>query len=387
MPPTYAAFPKAEHRNRLARAQAMLRQNDIACCISVAPEHLYYFAGYDSWVSVNSPQALIFMAGGGAPTLIVRDVDLALPRETSWVADVRSYHLFTDDFAALVASVAREKGLGSARVAIETQSYALQFALGQDLAQALAPAGIVDATDLLGALRLIKSPQEMAYLRRAAQFANAGLDAARAALQPGMTEIALAAAVEGAMRHAGSDYWSIPTELASGPRTAGGHATPRERVIAPGDLVHLEFAGVERRYHAVAVHTLACGQPSARARELYALARASLAAGIAAVRPGAPVAAAEEASLAPLRRAGLEAAAPMRFGYGIGIAYPPIWLEPLQISRGFAQVFQPGMVFVLHAYLQLLEENFGVIQGGTYALTDAGLEMLVGGGDVELEVR
>ena len=44
------------------------------------------------------------------------------------------------------------------------------------------------------------------------------------------------------------------------------------------------------------------------------------------------------------------------------------------------------MVFVLHAYIQLLEEGLGVIQGGTYALTDKGLEMLVGGGAVELEV-
>jgi hypothetical protein len=41
---------------------------------------------------------------------------------------------------------------------------------------------------------------------------------------------------------------------------------------------------------------------------------------------------------------------------------------------------------VLHAYLQLLEEGLGVIQGGTYALTDSGLEMLVGGGDVALEI-
>jgi len=94
----------------------------------------------------------------------------------------------------------------------------------------------------------------------------------------------------------------------------------------------------------------------------------------------------EEASLAPLRRAGLERAALMRFGYGIGVAYPPIWLEPLQISRGFDQVLEPGMVFVLHAYLQLLEEGLGIIQGGTYALTETGVEMLVGGGDVELEV-
>jgi hypothetical protein len=43
-------------------------------------------------------------------------------------------------------------------------------------------------------------------------------------------------------------------------------------------------------------------------------------------------------------------------------------------------------VFVLHAYIQLLEEGLGIIQGGTYALTETGVEMLVGCGDVELEV-
>lgn len=386
MTATYAAFPESEHRERLARARKILRQNGIDCCISVAPEQLYYFAGYNSWVSVNSPQALIFMADAGEPTLIVRDVDLALPRETSWVSDVRRYHLLSDDVPALIASVAREKGLGGGKVAIETQSYALPHSLGQAVAGALAPATVVDATDLLGATRLVKSARELDYLRQAARYAQAGLDSARTALRPGITEIALAAAVEGAMRAAGSDYWSIPTELASGPRTAGGHATPRERIIEAGDLVHLEFAGVHRRYHATAIHTFAAGQPNRRARDIYDLARASLAAGIAAIRPGVPVSAVEEASLRPLRAAGLEGAALMRFGYGIGIAYPPIWLEPLQISRGIDQRLEPGMVFVLHAYLQLLEEGLGVIQGGTYALTDAGLEMLVGGGDVALDI-
>jgi Xaa-Pro aminopeptidase len=157
-------------------------------------------------------------------------------------------------------------------------------------------------------------------------------------------------------------------------------------VIESGDLVHLEFAGVHRRYHAAAIHTFAAGEPGKRAREIYDLGRASLAAGIAACRPGAPVAAVEEASLVPLRAVGLEGAALMRFGYGIGISYPPIWLEPLQISRGVDMRLETGMVFVLHAYLQLLEERLGVIQGGTYALTPGGLEMLVGGGDVPLEV-
>src|SRR5579872_1024013 len=183
----YAAFPEAEHRERLARARALLAREKIDCCISVAPEHLNYFAGYDSWVSVNSPQALLFSSEGGEPILIVRDVDLALPRETSWVRDVRSYHLFSDDVAAMIAAAARELGFRGGQVAIETQSYALPYALGLDIAKALAPARIVDATMLLGALRLIKSEAEMRYLRQAASFAQIGLEAARRTLKPGIT--------------------------------------------------------------------------------------------------------------------------------------------------------------------------------------------------------
>ena len=44
------------------------------------------------------------------------------------------------------------------------------------------------------------------------------------------------------------------------------------------------------------------------------------------------------------------------------------------------------MVFVLHAYLQRPEEGLGVIQGGVYAPMTDGLECLIGGGAVPLEV-
>jgi Xaa-Pro aminopeptidase len=199
-----------------------------------------------------------------------------------------------------------------------------------------------------------------------------------------MSEIELAARIEGAMRRAGSDYWAIPIELASGWRSAGGHATPRSKVIEPGDLVHAEFAGVSHRYHATALQTLAVGTPEPRARDLYDIALVSLRAGLAAVKSGVPVAEVEEASLVPLRAHGLEHAAMMRFGYGIGIAYPPVWLETLQISRGFERRLEPGMVMVLHSCIELPEEGLGVVQGGTYLLDEHGPRMLIGAGDVDL---
>ena len=383
----YAVFTQTEHKNRLARARDMLAACGFEVCVSVAPETHYYLAGYDAWVGVNSPQALVFsISEETEPTLIVRNVDTRLATETTWLSDIRKYQLFADDFSKLVAGIVREKGWTGGRIAMELQSYALNAALFAELASALKPAKISDATRLLGDLRIIKSETEMCYVREAAGYANLGLDAAREALQAGVTEIEVAAAVEGTMRAAGSDYWAIPTEISSGTRTPGGHATPRERVIELGDIVHFEFAGVSCRYHATAVHTMACGAPNSRAAELYEIARASLAAGVSQCHAGAWVADIEEASLEPIRIAGLEAYANMRFGYGIGLAYPPVWLETLQISRGFENRLAPGMVFVLHAYLQLDHENIGIIQGGTWALTTDGLEQLVGGGDLPLEI-
>lgn len=352
----------------------------------MAPEHLYYFGGYDSWVGVNSPQALIFTGGDDAPVLLLRDVDLSLALETTWVEDVRTYSLVLEAFPSRVAEILAEKGAAGGPLAIESQSYALPHALGQAMADALAPAELVDATTKLGMLRLLKSPAEMACLEQAATYAETGLQTLRSEAREGVSEVALAAEVEAAMRRAGSDYPAIPTELCSGDRSAGGHATPRERLIGPGDLVHAEFAGVHQRYHATAIQTLSLGEPPARAREVYELALLSLKAGIAAVRPGVSVSDVEEASLAPLRTAGLEDAAQMRFGYGIGIAYPPIWLEPLQIARGFDERLEPGMVFVLHSCLELPDEHLGVIQGGTYVLERSGVRMLAGAGDVDLLV-
>lgn len=385
--PAYAAFPGSEHDARLARARAAMRAAGVDCVVCSGPENLFYLAGYDSWTAMNCPQGLVFTAGADQPTLLVRDVDLPLARESAWVEDVRVYHVNAESPAARLAGVAQAKGMtGAWRVAVDLQTAAVTGAWCRALEHAFAPAVIVDGTSLLGDLRLVKSPAEIAYLRRAAGFARAGLRAARDALRPGRTEIAVAGEVEAAVRAAGSDYPAIPTEFACGPRSAGCHATPRPRVIGTGELGHFEFAGVCERYHVTAITTLAAGEPGARARHLCTLAAASLRAGIAAVRPGAPAAEVEEASLAPLRGAGLADAAMMRFGYGIGIAYPPIWLETLQIDRQSTQRLAAGMVFVLHACLELPGEGLGVIQGGTWLLRDDGLEMLAGDGPLPPEV-
>ena len=223
-------------------------------------------------------------------------------------------------------------------------------------------------------------------LRRAGAFAHAGLQAALEHARPGITERRLAAEIEYAMRSAGSDYPSIPTELTSGSRSVLVHGTPSHRALEGGDLVHVEVGGVEQRYNAVGLQTFHVGgapAPPAGVR-LYEVAQACLRAGLDAIRPGIEARAVEARALAVLGDAGLGDSFQMRFGYGIGAGYPPTWLDPFQITRTSVQKLQPGIAFVLHACLLDETAQVGVVVGGTYAMTEAGVELLAGAGAIDL---
>jgi Xaa-Pro aminopeptidase len=65
-----------------------LQDSKSTACLMMVAEHLYYFGGYDSRVSVNSPQALIFTAADDRSTLLLRNADLPLAEESSWVSEI-----------------------------------------------------------------------------------------------------------------------------------------------------------------------------------------------------------------------------------------------------------------------------------------------------------
>jgi hypothetical protein len=73
-------------------------------------------------------------------------------------------------------------------------------------------------------------------------------------------------------------------------------------------------------------------------------------------------------------------------GTGLGVAYPPIWGGSLHVNRWSDLTIETGMVFYLHSCLQFMDEKIGILQGGTYHVTETGVEMLCGSGDHELLV-
>ena len=370
------AFDESEHRERLARARQALRASGLDGYIAIAPEHLFYLVGFDAnthW----SEQALVLTVDDDEPTLVLRDADIAAATETSWVNDVRTYHHGSEQPSELVASVVREKGLAGKSLGIDLQTYALPAGYFQRLSAALgATVRLIDASDVVGALRIAKSPAELAYVRRAAHYTQCALPILMDAIEPGVTELALAGKVEHALRVQGSDYPAMPTWLHSGPRTGLSHAMPTSRIIGKHEPVQFSFAGVARRYHVSVYHSVHLGPPSERFLALYAAAEEAQQAMVDVIRAGVPVAAAARAASQVAEARGVVDCARVRWGYGVGIGYPPAWLEPLDIIEESEDVFAPGMVFCLHAHLISPDENLGLIVGGDYLLGDEGLESL-----------
>ncbi|MEM8686829.1 MAG: Xaa-Pro peptidase family protein [Pseudomonadota bacterium] len=379
---------RSTYNARWSGVRAFLREAELECAIIVAPEPQYWVCGYDTFLGSVLPQALIFPASSEAPILVVWDADVAIARQTSLVEEVWTYRFGVDEPAQRFAEAAARSAPGLRRVGVDLSSHALPYAFGADLVAKLAGVEIVDIAPDLARMRAVKTPEELALMRAAGRYATAGLEAFQAHAKAGLTEIALAGEVEYAMRRAGSDYASIPTEMTSGLRSVQGHGTPSSRALEPGTLVHVEIGGVERRYNSVGMQTLVVpgAAPKASAVELYDLARECLSAGLRQLRPGVPAAEVEAPALGLIRAAGQGDNFKMRFGYGVGIGYPPTWLEPLKITRTSSDVLVPGCTFVLHACLLDETDSVGVLAGGTYAMTETGYEVLSGAGDVELRL-
>lgn len=370
-------FEETEYRQRTAKVQAALAAAGVAAGVIVNPELICYLTGYDAHTHF-SRQALV-LGLSGDPAFILRDVDVPVAEDVACVRDLRPYHFGGAKAEDLVAGAVREKAGTAARVGVDLRTYALPGDYAFALQTALAPGAIVDVSATVNAVRLTKSDSEIAYVRKAAEYAEAGLVAARRVVRAGITEIELAAAIEAGMRAAGSEYGAMPTWVGSGPRNRGGHRTPTRRVLEKGDMVKVEFAGVHARYHAVTMQTFSIGEPSQVARRIYDAARDSLAEGTRLVRPGAPVAGAERRAVEVLRGRGFDPHDMARFGYGVGLQFPPTWLEGLEIIVESEQVFTPNMSFVLHTSLKDAAAKTAALVGGAYVTTATGVECLSGG--------
>jgi Xaa-Pro dipeptidase len=340
-------------------------------------ESMYWLTGYDTFGYVFF-QCLVLHADGRM-TLLTRRPDLEQARLTSTIADIR---IWVDRDGAEPARELRaildEQGLAGARIGIEYEAYGLTGRNCLRLHAALdgLTPHVSDASELISRLRLVKSPAEIAYVRRAAALADAALDAAHEHARPGVSEADILAAMQGAVLAGGGDYPGNPFIIGSGAQAMLVRYASGRRVLSARDQLMLEFAGVERHYHACLMRTVCIGAATERHRTLHAAAVEAMAAVVDAFRPGATVGDAYAAHARAFDAAGLAAQRMNACGYSLGTTFQPNWMDWPMIYADNPVVIAPGMVFFLHMILIDREAEVAMAPGQTILVNERGAEVL-----------
>jgi Xaa-Pro dipeptidase len=233
---------------------------------------------------------------------------------------------------------------------------------------------VVDVSLMIDDLRLRKSEPEIEAMRRAAALADAGFEAALGAIRPGVTEWDVNAAIQHKLASMGCEYPAVPTLLSSGPRTGLFHGLPSARRLEVGDPVMMEIAGVVKRYNVNLVRTVFVGKAPVEARRLYDIVRRAYEAGLAEVRPGVPAGVIDRATREA--RKDFSDYIPARAGFGIELAYPPVWMASLSILESDPHILEAGHIFALEPSISGYRD-WTVILGNVILVTHTGAEELL----------
>jgi aminopeptidase len=228
----------------------------------------------------------------------------------------------------------------------------------------------------LDALRQIKTVDEIARIRAACGIADSAAQHIRRFIQPGMREREVAAELEWYMKQQGADNPAFDTIVASGHRGALPHGKATDKVIAPGELVTVDF-GVQRQgYCSDMTRTfLVAGHPRAPDKHpLYAVYQIVLEAQLAAlraIRPGIPCHQVDNAARRVIENAGYGPQFGHNTGHAIGIEVH----ENPRFSPTDATLIQPGMLLTVEPGIYLAGQG-GVRIEDMVLVTETGAEVL-----------
>ncbi|AZO10898.1 MULTISPECIES: Xaa-Pro peptidase family protein [unclassified Mesorhizobium] len=367
-------FTPGEFDARLAACRRAMTERGLDYLVLSSPENIYYLSGFIT-KGYYVFQALV-LTHTSDPILVVRRYEQANVERLSYYRNAAIWQ-DTDVPAEVLARALVDLGALGKTVGVDANSMFLTVNAYETLRAALPGTNFVNASTILERCRAIKSPQEIAYIRRAAETLSAGFKAAHEAARPGRTENDVAAAFHHAAISAGSEYMGSAPYIASGPRTALPHATWAGRCIEKGDLVIVEGSGNWKRYSAALMRTWCLGKPSDSVRRAADTSKAALAAAIAAMRPGVTSGEVDAACRGTVARAGLAHAFLNRTGYSVGVGICPGWGEGwvMDLKDGDPRVLHPGMVFHIVPVL-FPEPNISVGFSATVLVTETGAEIV-----------
>jgi len=369
-------FSRPEMRARRARACAELQQRNLAGLLVFRQETMYYLTGYDTFGYCFFQ--CLYLGVGGETTLLTRAPDLRQAQHTSDIQDIRIWTDRAGHNPALdLREILQQHKLQGARLGIEFDAYGLTAQNWRLVETALDGfCELQDASDMVSRLRVVKSDAELAYVRRAAQLADAALDAALVETQPRAFEGDILAAMHSVIFRGGGDYAGNEFIIGSGRDALLCRYFTGRRHLDDEDQLTLEWAGAYRHYHAALMRTILLGEVHPQYRSMHSACVEAMQAGLEALAPGRPIGEVFDAHARVLDAAGYRAHRLNACGYSLGATYTPTWMDWPMFYNGNPVPAETNMVFFLHIILADSDNNRAMTLGQTVRVSETGCERL-----------
>jgi Xaa-Pro dipeptidase len=371
-------FSREEHLQRQARLRQTLAASGFDAMLVFAQESLYWLTGCDTGGFVFF-QCAVVAADDRPIILLTRRPDLLQARQTSTIEDIRIWWDAEDANPARdLLAILQELGLRQSRIAVELNTHGLTGWNLWRLQKTLDGFCTLDNDDhMIRKLRLVKSPAELDYVRKAAELLDRSLEVVIATARPGVMDSALTAAYLKVVLEAGGDMPPNAPLFNSGSRAVYGRGVSLPRRLEPVDQILVEYPVAYRRYNVKTEWTIVLGSASERQRFMYATARETLQRMTDIARPGTTLGEIFDVHADGLDKAGFAAHRFGATGYSVGCTFAPTSMDvPPMIYSGNPTLCQPGMTLFYHVMIGDSDTGYAMGVGHTLLVTDGAPEIL-----------
>jgi Xaa-Pro dipeptidase len=372
----WAVFSKEDIESRWVRARQLMDHAGLDTLLVCNEENFQYFTGTSSTLglhySVTRPAVLVFPLKGD-PIAVVGELVVDSFKMTSHVEQVKGYQDVVRFPYELVVDALRE--LGSKRIGAELgQEQRMGMPVGDYLSivDTLSDMTFVDAAPQLIKSRMVKTAEEVSYMRQAADITGRARQRMFDEIHKGMTERDVARFLRRLILEEGGDRTSFIHLISGFPAAHSQHHL--DRPLVKGSLLYVD-AGAYVRYHTIDYARFATlGPASDEHKRAHAALLEANAAMTSALAPGVTCAQLHHIGHQVLENAGYEIPPSGRIGHGQGIQFT----EPPSITPDDHTVLEEGMVISTEpeVALDMLWEDVHVITAnGSDQLTSETVEM------------
>ena len=356
---------QAERLQRIARARALMAKNGIGAVIVESGSSLDYLTGVE-WHRSERLTAAVIPASGD-PIIVTPFFESPSVSQTLAIpAEIRTWNE-DEDPLKLVADFLRERGVAGAPVGFEeTDRYFIVDRLQQQLPGVKA----VSANPVVRALRLIKSPAELALMQAANDITLKAMRHAGERSRLGMTPADFGAAIDAATTVLGGspEFALVLIDEAS----ALPHGSNKPQIVKRGSTILFDCGCTVHGYQSDISRTFVFGAPSADQRKVWNQVHEGQQIAIRAARIGAPAGSVDDAVRAAYESWGYGPGYKLpgmshRTGHGIGMDGH----EPAYLVHGDMTPLAPGMCFSDEPGIYI-PGKFGIRLEDCWHMTEAG---------------